>query len=84
VALTGGPKLVGRSFQDDAQVCAALQGRLTPEGLLYFYEARTRVGMLGSVADGVGKATKAATSLIMLCGIVGRPLSPHEVFTVAQ
>jgi len=64
MALTGEPKSVGRSFKHDGHVCAALQGSLTLEGLLRFYEARTWAGMLESVADHIGKATKAATFLI--------------------
>ena len=40
MALTGEPKSVGCSFEHDGHFCAALQGSLTLEGLLYFYEAQ--------------------------------------------
>ena len=62
----GESKFFYSRFSLDGVVCTALQGSLTPEGLLYFYEARTRVGKLECVADDVGKATNAATSLITL------------------
>lgn len=61
---TGEPRFFDSHYSQDGLVCAALQGSLTLEGLLHFYEARTRVGKLESVADDVGNATNAATSRI--------------------
>ena len=74
MALTGEPKSVGCSFEHDGHFCAALQGSLTLEGLLHFCETRTRVEKLESPADHIGRATKAATSLIIetIYSIAGR------------
>ena len=40
----GESKFFYSRFSLDGVVCTALQGSLSPEGLLYFYEARARVG----------------------------------------
>ena len=61
---SGETKCSSSHFNQHGLVRTALQGSLTPEGLLYFYEARARVGKLETVPEVLGKATKTATSLI--------------------
>ena len=54
----GESKLFYSRFSLDGVVCTALQGSLTLEGLLYFYEARMRVGTLETVADHMARRLK--------------------------